>query len=493
SAIVHRLPSVSRLWRIVWHPSAARLALAGDAFVQVRSVETGELLWQKDLVPSAWRSAAWRPDGTTLAVADGDSVSVWDVKQDKQVGRLDKPGGGVNFAFNPAGTLLATGDWGSVLRLFDPLTGRQVFSTYTPIDEPQFSADGRFLAASRDERKLRIWEIAAGNEYRTLVASPLLGTRDYGWVAISATARFLAAGASGGIALWDLPTGKELAFLQDSPFNIVAFANSSPPDDVTGAEGATLLAMQSKGLFRLPVRADKKDGAVSIGPGESLGIPAANTHFAQSCDGRVLVSAQGWGAVVRHADQPDKLIKLEGHDDVRHVAVSPDGQWVATGRFWSPSGVKIWKLNTSADGIGYEFVKDLPTKGLCLPIFSPDGKRLLVSSEPFIREIRRFDAESWCEIPFDQTIDGGCATFSPDSKLIVLEAGSGVARLIDAVTGREYARLEDPNQHRTMNFAFTRDGATLVCVSGEGHCVHVWDLTAIRRQLAEMGLDWESP
>jgi WD40 repeat protein len=127
-------------------------------------------------------------------------------------------------------------------------------------------------------------------------------------------------------------------------------------------------------------------------------------------------------------------------------------------------------------------------------VFSPDGKRLLATAVvATILPVRRWEVGTWVEMPFKEPIEGQNAAFSPVGKLVVLETGFGVARLIDAETGREYARLEDPDQHRATHFAFTPDGTKLVCASGDGDCVHVWDLQAIRRQLAEMGLDWESP
>jgi len=208
-----------------------------------------------------------------------------------------------------------------------------------------------------------------------------------------------------------------------------------------------------------------------------------------------LVSAQFQGALVLHADQPDKLIKLEPHDDVRNVAVSPDGRWVVTGRFSYPGGAKIWELTRSGEpspkGLTYKLVKDLPCGYASKPVFSRDGKRLLTSDGAAIRPIRRWEVGTWVETPFPEPIEGLNAAFSPDSKIVVLETGAGVARLIDADTGREYARLEDPSQDRTSP-VFTADGTKLVC-AGDGCCVHIWSLRAIRRQLAEMGLDWESP
>jgi eukaryotic-like serine/threonine-protein kinase len=494
--VAHLLPDLARLWHIEWDPGGKRLALAGDGFIEVRDVQTGDVLWRKDVSRVNWAKVVWHPDGTTLAVTDGQSVSLWDIVRDKQLSKLQLPGiAGPNFSFNPPGTLLATTDWDRVLRLFDPLTGRQIFSSYArvPSGHPQFSADGRLLAAIMEDEKLHIVEVAGGNEYQTLVANPLRGVRSCETISISSDGRWIAAGGLWETALWDLSTGRELAFQEGSSFNYVAFDNASPR--AAGKERReALLVMRDSGLVRVPIVGGEDDGEVRLGPAESWGVPASRNVFAQSRDGRVLVSAQFDGALVRLADQPDKLLKLAGHDDVRDVDVSPDGRWVATARFSLPAGVKIWEIKTSDGAASCEFVKDLPSRGLGGPHFSPDGKRFLASSVADARvPMRRFEVESWAEIPFEEPIYGQNAIFSPDGKLIVLETGQGVARLIDADTGREYARLEDPNQHRTNGFAFTPDGAKLACACPDANCVHVWDLAAIRQQLDEMGLDWESP
>ena len=337
------------------------------------------------------------------------------------------------------------------------------------------------------------WEIAEASELRTFLASPLKGKREYGSVAISADGRFLAAGAFGGAAaLWDLPTGNELVYLEGSPLNFVAFENGPQRMGVD----QTLLIMQLNGLSQRTICIDRKSGGVDIGPAQKL--PILGAHFVQSQDGRVLASAQILkGAVVRRAAQPDHLIELVPREDVRSVGVSPDGRWVATGRWDEPGGAKIWDIEELHGSKGQTFkpAKDLPgAGGHCWTVFSPDGKHLLTTGVDFATgasRLRRWEVGSWDEIPFNEPIEGKSATFSPDGKLVVLETGSGVARLIDAETGTEYARLEDPDHYSTVHYAFTPDGTKLACATGDGCCVRVWNLQAIRRQLAEMDLDWK--
>lgn len=75
--------------------------------------------------------------------------------------------------------------------------------------------------------------------------------------------------------------------------------------------------------------------------------------------------------------------------------------------------------------------------------------------------------------------------------MLVFEGGSGVAHLIDPESGKEFARLEDPNQDRAAHYSFSPDGTKLVSATSDGFCLHVWDLKLIRRQLAELDLDWD--
>jgi hypothetical protein len=75
-----------------------------------------------------------------------------------------------------------------------------------------------------------------------------------------------------------------------------------------------------------------------------------------------------------------------------------------------------------------------------------------------------------------------------------METGNGTLRLVDPETGREYARLEEPDQVRAAWLCFSPDGTQLLSVgAGRDAWIRVWDLRAIRRQLATMGLDWDLP
>jgi WD40 repeat protein len=88
----------------------------------------------------------------------------------------------------------------------------------------------------------------------------------------------------------------------------------------------------------------------------------------------------------------------------------------------------------------------------------------------------------------------GRPEFSPDSRLLAVDTGTGSIRLIDLARGSELARLEEPYQEVIHTHCFSPDGTRLITVSnGKQKGIHVWDLRAIRRRLKELDLDWDAP
>jgi WD40 repeat protein len=473
-------PGPAPRW-LAFHPTKPELAVGSRDSVHIRNLEGGKVVWK---VSRPWvqvECVAWHPNGKSLATVGGDrAIVLWDVATCRQIARLEgHKGAGIHFVFSHRGDLLASGGWEGRLRLWDVRTGKQLFSTPAltdPLSTLRFSADDRFLAGAIDGRKLRIWEVADRGGYRTLIREPALGNSMHRSLAIrpDRDGRLLAQGTDDGVEFWDLATGRELGFLH---FPSEQYPLFEPSGD--------LLINNIAGLFRWPVAADPgAAGRLRIGPPQPQPLPLKGTPFALACsgDGRVLASPQGWGALVLHRDRPGKPVRLEPHDDVRYVAVSPDGRWIATGSFGASTQLKVWDADSG------RLIRGLPAGGSCVPSFSPDGRWLAATG----RGCRLWAVPSWqpgLELP-DQ---GYSAAFSPDSKLLVVDTGHGAIRLVDPATGREYARLEDPDQDRADGFSFSPDGTKLVAVSNDSFAVHVWDLRIIRNHLAAMGLDWDLP
>ena len=78
--------------------------------------------------------------------------------------------------------------------------------------------------------------------------------------------------------------------------------------------------------------------------------------------------------------------------------------------------------------------------------------------------------------------------------MLVVNTGDGVIRLIDIARDLELARLEDPQQKDADLHLLSPDGTQLVVISFPGDSgLRTWNLRQLRRQLKELGLDWDAP
>jgi serine/threonine protein kinase/WD40 repeat protein/tetratricopeptide (TPR) repeat protein len=459
--------------RLAFHPKDQQLAISYANCVQIRDLETGRLVAEL-AQPAVADCLAWRPDGKTLAVAGGDrSIHIWDVATRKQIAQLEgHKSAGITFAFSHAGDLLASACWDGMLRLWEPRTGQQLFQTQTWATCLRFSPDDHLLAAGVDGDKLRLWEVASACGYRTLVRDQLVGKGEYFTSAIHPEGRLLAVGMKDGTDFWDLASGNHLASIK------LALNNLHVLFEPSGA----LLTNGPDGLRRWPVQADPASAELlRVGPPQKLPVPGSDCAIARSLDGRVLASAQHDGGLVLRGDLPDKLVRLGPHEDVRNIAVSRDGRLVATGS-WIGTKVKVWQAQSG------KLEKELPVETGSMVGFSPDGKWLMTTGGG----CRLWEVDGWQPSPLIGGSSASAFAFSPDSKLLAVETGY-VVLLVDPDTGRELARLEDPNQDRAVGMCFTPVGTQLVTTNNDSHSVHVWDLRTIRRQLVTMDLDWGQP
>ena len=465
---------------MAFHPHESKLATvrAGGGQVFIRDWENGTDV----VIPMNVAGPpllAWHPDGKLLAVTGTDgkdeSIHVWDTVSQKFIARMQGCGKGVFFKFNHAGTVLASNSWGSVLTLWDTFTGQRLFRMPARAlagKSLQFSADDRFLACEFKGGKIVVCEVALCLERSTLGTDP---TRSKNWafsVSASTDGRLLATGMDGGLGFWDLTSRRHLGM--NAPYSNTWAALESSGD---------LLTANAAGVFRRRFLPDPaRPELYRYGPPQMLPLPASPLEIACSRDSRVIAVANFTGAIVLRKDDPDHPIPLGPHEDTRYVAVSPDGRWVATGSHGRSPEVKVWDSATGRLEIS------LPGPGHARAAFSPNGRWLATSGDL----VRLWEVGTWKMTL--QTAGNHPLTFSPDSRMFAFETGYGAIRLLDPATGEEYGRLEDTNRERTICLTFTADGTRLILGTGhDGQEIHVWDVTAIRRGLTQLGLDWETP
>ena len=129
--------------------------------------------------------------------------------------------------------------------------------------------------------------------------------------------------------------------------------------------------------------------------------------------------------------------------DVRVVAVSPDGKWVATSSHDTNHGVRIWEAATG------RLVQSVEIGRISAVAFSPDGRWLFIGGD----KGRLMKVGSWKEQwsvgpTFFYTV-----CFSPDGRILAMETGEGEIQLLDVDSGRELARLAAPDQDRVFSLS----------------------------------------
>jgi Tfp pilus assembly protein PilF len=221
---------------------------------------------------------------------------------------------------------------------------------------------------------------------------------------------------------------------------------------------------------------DSSNGEFHIGSPRPLPLPESDCEIAAHASGRIVALA---AHSVAYVFTPDRTFQVGPLDDCRSVSLSPNGKWLATGSH-SGRGIQVWRISDA--GKVAEFPVELATGVL----FSPDGKWLMTCAS----QCRLWDVGTWKEA---RQIGGLGLCFSPDGRQLVVQDADKVLRLVEVQTGRTLARLESPDLCALKRATFSPDGTRLVISTDEGPAVHVWDLRAIRRNLAEMGLDWDAP
>jgi serine/threonine protein kinase/WD40 repeat protein len=439
--------STQPLYDIAFDPSGKHLAiLLREGWVQIHDVDTGGML-DRFRFPVAVKRIAWGCGGRFLAGSyaeprievKGWAIYRWDVpaRQMKVLeGHRNTP---VHLAFNHAGNLLASNGWDGTIRLWNPWTGKEVLRTEGDWGSLRFSPDDRFLQVGAGWSKVRhCWEVRAGHEFRQLF-TPVETTFSWANIRFSPDGRLLAAECNDGARLWDVTSGKHVAWLSPDRTDTFGFDPS----------GKYFVTRGPVGNYRWPLALaeNQVERKLRIGPPEK--IPAEDPTTVRR-DGRL---------------------------------ASPDGKWLV---YSSDKGVRIWDARSG------KLVRDLTaTRGKVFLLFSPDGKWLVTGSDDgyFFWQV-----DSWTlhyQLPRGEA--GGLptsATFSLDSKLAALYQSVWEIQLIHLATGRVIATLPNLEPCPLETFAFSPDGTQLAATT-RTQSIHLWDLRAIRKQLRTMDLDWD--
>ena len=459
------------------HPGSTRMVFSRreDPRVEIREVASGQT-WRTLTCPTGVSAVAWSPDGQRLATACLDfNIYVWEVATGRRPTVLAGHVGLImSLAFNHAGTLLASASYDGVVRLWNPDTGRQLVGHRGSSWQLQFSPDDRFLLGWQDINHYGWLEVAFSQECRQLFVPRDSAESVYTTVpGFSADGRILAVGTYSHSHFWDARSGKEIGSFPLKACDALIF----PPD------GRSLITVDRLAGIRQRTFAPIGASAYRLGrPRHCFDAPDLQ-GAALSADGRHLAVAQVTSnqAFIFDLQEPAAKVVLSGHRLVNRLAISPDGQWVATASWYNPL-VKIWDAHSG------DLLRTITEPARTWVAFSPAGRCLACSSS----EYQLWDVGSWQPLGPPTVGDGNTFTaFSRDGRMMARQDQHNI-QLLETATQKPLATLEAPGTIELANCQFSPDDSQLAVVQMDQQ-IQLWNLRLLRQELAQMHLDWDAP
>lgn len=399
-----------------------------DGTIRLWAAHTGEMLTilKGDAkFPEGIRALAFSPDGTTLASAKAEKIWVWNIHTKQLNGILEGHARDVfAIAFSPDGKTIASASSDWTLRLWNTFTGkpRKIFGEHpNSANTVAFSPDGKTIASANgglirmwdtQGASLRLWYARTG-EHLTHYTDHIDQVHR---VVFSPNGKLLASsGFDSRLRLWDAGTGHHIATLRGGGYAAAFSPNGKLLANAYGGDGIT----GTIGLW------DPHTGELRYVLGPYHGLLNC---VAFSPDGKTLASGSQDSEIILW-DIPTAQRRLslttQHTGAVYSVAFSPDGKTLASGS--QDQTLRLWDPNTG------EHRATLRYPGYVTSVaFSPDETRLAIGSSNWVNgQIQLLDTKTLQprETLIGHTEEIAALAFSPDGKTLASASWDGTILL----------------------------------------------------------------
>jgi WD40 repeat protein len=319
---------------VAFSPDGSMLASGG----QDGSIKLWTAAWLPEASPApvgpggVW-AVAFSPDGKSLAADEAGGVRLRDAVTGDILAEFPTPVGVLSLAFSPQGELLVSCDDDGAVRLWD-VRQRQPLGILQQDSKSmyaaKFSPDGRILATGGGAGAITLWDVESRKVVVKIQSEGSVWSLDF-----SRDGSLLASGGTDGhgVRLWDWQEHKALKDIPQA-FGPVAFSR----------DGTMLMCQDHSGLKLWNLRTTQ---IRTIGENQG-NFFCSHSRLALFPDGRTLALAENGRATLWDISTGRELPMIRTYPHwVFSVAVSPDGQTLATGG--DDGTVQIWRTN-AADG-----------------------------------------------------------------------------------------------------------------------------------------------
>jgi WD40 repeat protein len=406
----------------------------------------------------------------------------------------------ISLAFNPEGTLLASGLEDNTVQIWRVRDGSLLATleghNYPP-DRLAFSPDGELLASGSRDGIVHLWQVNAG---RLLQILEVHGEAQYpnshhpfrqawSWItslAFSTTGRILTLGTlHGAVQLWRIDNVQHMYTVKRHKSMVQGLAFS--PDGTTLASASTQVELCRVG-----------DGHL-LRELEGYAQSYITSAMYRSDDGTVLSALANGTVQLWRASDAHLLYTFEAHlgDRVDSITISPDGELVASG---SCGVVNVWRVSdgrllhslkgskakisrlafsrggtilASGDYEGRVQIWQIPTTSLLHTTlrhkssikqldFSPDGNMLISASD---HQLVLLETIKWQKL-WSPRLSGkdtvSCVAFSPDGALLTLVNDHYPSLRLWNVAEKQKIRSFHAPYGKVSSASFSSDGSLLI-------------------------------
>jgi WD40 repeat protein/DNA-binding SARP family transcriptional activator/energy-coupling factor transporter ATP-binding protein EcfA2 len=453
---------------VSFSPEGRRLVVTTDRTTRVVDIGKGRV--QRDLGIPACGTAVFSPDGTHIAVSNGD-IFVLDANSGQEVLTASVKDGACGVVYNADGSRMLSGGSQGRVSILDARTGdRELIVKAQPVVFGlDWSPDGTRIATGSPDGTAIVWDVRTSPPRQELVLKGHAGS-----VALLAFSpdgtRLLTGGGDGTARVWDItPAGTAEAFgaYQPNGFRGVAYSPDGSSILTTGYQQGTW------GGWLWDPSTGRRVRAFPNGMDRALFGRDGSTVAIRTAEGLAIMRASS-GQVVRTLSPPD-----QGFTD--GLAFSTDGTAVAAG-VW-PFKVEVWDARSGEMRalVGGETggVK-ASTRDVAL---SPDGKLVASMDSRAVLRVWNVASERQLLRVNAHSGRGSGVAFSPDGTTIATSGEDGAA-LWAVPSWRLLHRLSATGEmHRV---AFSGDGRLLATAGGDG-IARVWDVDSGRLDVTLTG------
>ncbi len=421
-------------------------------------------------------------DSQLLAIGPySDGIALWNIRTGEKLRSFGTSSGPIQFVFSRHGTwLLGYDRWRTELSLWSTGTGKRVLArSGIPIEAiAADEMDGFHFVRTDTERTAYHSQIEAPWAYTPLPcmlyaqSEVLQADMDY----------------SQDGALFACTNGSVVSIYQTHTMELLG----SIPAEIAFlqfVDDCSLLTLSKLGLHHWPIQVaedsvEQASREVLYGPPRFLSQARSYSPFEYCQKKQSIAVPDGNGAFMRSLGDDGRVVRTKRHNDVRRVAMTVDGDRLATGG-WNGGDACLW------DTASGELIHTIPTDSPSLIQVSPNGDSLVVAAE----EITVWDTSTWLpryKVKVQgQSNSGVCIRYTKDGSCLAVSDALGQIHLLESETGREIGLLKSSPHTQVVGMKFHPLGSQLATITNDG-MIQFWQLDRIKKSLKEYGLPWRT-